>query len=87
MAKKKIVKKEVYLKFVCPVCGEKAIECLMDGPHSCVVNDISEDGIIDYGTITSEGELSKFQCLTCGFTIPVSTDEDLADWLKEHCKQ
>lgn len=81
MSKKKVKS----LQFTCPECGEHVLECCMDGPHSCVVNEVMSDGSIDWGSYTSEGELCYYGRNACGCQI-ASSDESLVKWLKEHSK-
>ena len=86
------------LKFKCPKCGKKELEeILVDCVQTTVINAITEDGIVDYDQdrkSTEGGTVENYQCVSCGyilindeFSCTVSTDEDLAIWLKENCEQ
>ena len=61
------------LSFVCPDCGGMRLECVEDGPYSSEVLHIDEDGDFEWGEITANGMVERFQCLNCGTPL---TDND-----------
>ena len=76
-----------FVKFVCPECGDKRIECCMDGPHTCLVDDIHTSGDFNYGDYESTADLDRYQCVACGFVIPENDNVDVAQWCLENCPQ
>ena len=81
------------LEFVCPVCGGDRIEQVLTGGVSFTEVSLYEDPSDDvYGEpIISRADFSCFQCVKCGWGIPITdygasadTEEDaLRRWLQE----
>lgn len=82
------------IKFKCPECGSEKLECCFNGPHTCEITGIDEEGDFEYGGYDSSSEPDRFQCEQCGFVI---TDDDtsamlwdnqeVVEWIKKHCPQ
>ena len=81
------------IKFVCPKCKDTRLECCEDGPYTSRVTSIDEDGDFDYGPIETNGDVTHFQCVHCGYTL---RDEDgrniidnleVVEWCLENCSQ
>ena len=80
------------LKFTCPDCGKHHIEAVLDGSHTCHIEDILKSNFIEYGDIESHGDLERFQCKYCGYVIidengKITDETELVEWIKENCKQ
>ena len=81
------------LKFICPNCGGNKINRIIWESHTTEIKEINEDGICKYDKTVSEAEESNFQCADCSFEIldkynyPIEREEQLAQWIKEHCSQ
>jgi len=84
-----------YYNFVCPKCShDVAVRVLtnvisLEEFHGVHTNNKSSY-TLDYGDLTEnydEAECDSYECEGCGFTIPVSTDEELAKWIIKTCKQ
>lgn len=86
------------IKFKCPKCGcEHLEEVLSNVTQYSIIDVIDDDGAIDYrdkGMSYDGGEVNRYQCNECGFTVgedetngEVNTPEELVKWIKEHCKQ
>jgi len=103
-----VAKKEVYqpfdmvapvpletkgMKFICPSCKGRRLECVQDGVHSSIITELSEEGDFNYGEIQSDdGMVDRFQCVDCGQVIKdgketIQDNWDLVEWIKKHCKQ
>jgi len=80
------------IQFKCPKCGGTRLECIMDGIHSCPVEEIDESGDFEYGSYESEAMVDRWQCLTCGYTLMDGKDniidnEEVVQWCKDNCEQ
>ncbi len=81
------------IKFKCPSCECKKLECVMDGTHSCEVIEIDVDGDHCYGEITSSAEVDRWQCFNCGYVLKDENNEnvndnlDVVEWCKKNCLQ
>ena len=81
------------LKFVCPDCGGTILESVQDGIHVSRVLNIDPDGNFDFGDISSEADMDRYQCENCGFTLedsegdPIINNEDVVEWVKCQCNQ
>jgi predicted RNA-binding Zn-ribbon protein involved in translation (DUF1610 family) len=87
------------LKFKCPKCGKKVLEEVMvEVTQSSSISAIEDDNgvvFLDYeNTSTDGGEVDRYQCMECGYILKnkkyhcdISTPEELAEWLKDNCKQ
>lgn len=88
-----MAEEEKPLKFKCPKCNRHRLECCEDGPYVSEVLVIDKEGDFDYGEISASGEVVRFQCLGCGFTLKDSSGENITDneevveWIEEHCSQ
>ncbi len=81
------------LEFICPHCNGRRLECCEDGPYSSEILNIDEEGDFDYGKIDASGQVERYQCLTCGYTLefdspefgknPVTDNEEVVEWIKE----
>jgi len=79
----------VKIKFCCPKCGCKVIEEVM--ANVTVASDIQDETLYDgrylelgYGEQTNDGgEVDRYQCKNCGYTIAV-TNRDLFAFLCQH---
>ncbi len=81
------------LKFICPDCGDHRLECCEDGSYNSPVLNIDEDGHFDYGEIDASGEVIRFQCLNCGYTLSnkvegwpddiITDEEEVVEWIRE----
>jgi len=90
-------KKDILLKFKCPKCGHTELEEVMtDCILTSVIGVIDGEGAVDYDDkriTTTDGEVHHYQCVACGFIlsdnndVDVNNNEELAEWLKENCKQ
>jgi len=78
--------KKNQFKFKCPKCKHNQIEeVVTDAIKYSIIKNISLAGVTEYGKVhCEEGFLSYYQCAKCGNTIPASSPEDLAEWLKEN---
>lgn len=83
------------VKFVCPDCKGTQLECCEDGPYVSDVLNIDEEGDFDYGEISASGDVTRYQCSGCGYTLianegfgeyPVTEQEDVVEWCKKNCK-
>ena len=79
------------LKFDCPSCSGHIIEACQDGYHVSRVTCIDEEGDHEYGELTSEGEVTRWQCEGCGYVLQnqfedITDNVEVAEWIKEHCK-
>jgi predicted RNA-binding Zn-ribbon protein involved in translation (DUF1610 family) len=77
------------MKFKCSSCGHDRLECCQEGYHLSPILCIDESGDFDYGNLESHGDVTRFQCEACGFTlkkhnIDISNNEEVVEWLKEH---
>jgi hypothetical protein len=85
------------LKFTCPKCKNNRIECVQDGSHRSEVLDIDKQGDFDYGEIESNGEVERYQCSLCGYTLcedignsgsfAIRDEQSVVEWIKENCPQ
>ena len=81
------------LIFTCPSCQSHRLECCEDGPYSSEVVNIDEEGDFDYGEIEGSGNVSRFQCLNCGYILEEENDyapetnEGVVQWILGHCEQ
>jgi len=81
------------LKFKCPKCSSNRLECCEDGPYVSEVLVIDKDGDFEWGEINASGDVVRFQCLQCGFTLkdnfgePLINHEEVVKWIEEHCPQ
>ncbi len=86
------------IKFKCPNCGGKRLECCMDGPHVCPITEIDEEGDFLYGEYDSSSEPDRFQCLICGFVLEnkaegefsaytITENKEVVEWCKKNCSQ
>lgn len=85
------------LKFKCPNCGKTELEEILINVTQCsVVSAVDENGAIEYypdRVSTEDGEVYQYQCFGCGYVLrtksdyTVTTEEELAEWLKENCEQ
>ena len=85
------------LKFVCPSCGGNRLECVQDGSHTSEVVNIDPDGDFEYDAIQSTGDVDRWQCLKCGYTLVDGDDNpaddaiidqmDIIEWIKKNCSQ
>lgn len=80
------------LKFICPECGSKILECVENGTFTSVIKNISDDGDFDYAPIlANESDVQFFQCTYCNFIVmddngeKITNNEDLIKWIKENC--
>jgi predicted RNA-binding Zn-ribbon protein involved in translation (DUF1610 family) len=88
------------VKFVCPDCGHKRIEAVMDGHHTTIIEGMFDSGSIEYGETQAEGDLQRFICVGCGRQIvdddgvrsiedqdPITDEDELVEWCKKNCEQ
>jgi predicted RNA-binding Zn-ribbon protein involved in translation (DUF1610 family) len=70
--------------FECPQCGDNRIEEVLSGVTQAteVVNIIEKLKCLEYGTMSTDGgDFVYFQCLNCGWKLPVADVDDLCDYL------
>ena len=81
--------------FTCPKCSGKRIDEIARVTQTTGIKDISESGEIEYGDICcGEGKFSGYQCSTCGWVIPDTTDgpellialENIEEDRKQRCR-
>ena len=78
------------LKFKCPKCNHNQLEEVMiDVVQSSTIDNIDEEGYVDYEHTSSEGgEVDRYQCAKCGYVLKneiggkIDTPEELVEWLK-----
>ena len=80
------------IKFICPDCGDKRLECCLDGPHICPITEIDEGGDFEYGEYESTADVDRFQCLNCGHVLkdgefPITDNQEVAEWCRKNCQQ
>ncbi len=81
------------LEFTCPDCKDHRLECVEDGPYTSEILNIDAAGDFDYGNINASGEVVRFQCLHCGYTLksgddnPLYDNEEVVFWIKEQAKK
>ena len=81
---------EKSLKFTCPNCYEKRLECIeTNATVSYVLKDIVEDGNFEYGdTIVQESEIDRYECVDCGYVLKdefgdkLNENTEVVDWIK-----
>lgn len=76
-------------EFKCPKCGHFVVEEVMgDVTVASEVVDVDEDGDVSYGEQTNEdGEVVRYQCAECGWTLPVDDGQELYEFLKNQKKE
>ena len=67
--------------FVCPECGNTSLECVEFGNYCSEVTVVNEEGDFEYGPISADGDVERFQCCQCGKTIGRAWD-DVVDFIK-----
>lgn len=83
------------LKFVCPKCGGNEILSIENATLIVDVTKIRDNGDFDYGdNQIGDGindSIDHYECADCNFIIDdnesIDDPTDLADWIKENCKQ
>ena len=80
------------IKFTCPDCGHDKLECCMNGPHSCTVTRIDEEGDFEYGPYESTAEVDRWQCQNCGYVLDdenktITDNLKVAEWCEKNCQQ
>ena len=79
------------LIFTCPSCKSHRLECVENGNYTSEVINIADDGDFDYGEITANGMVDRFQCLDCGHVLDtdhtLDDNEEVVEWIKENCPQ
>lgn len=79
-----------YLTFHCPGCDSTRLECCEDGPYASEVNGIHESGDFEYDQISANGDMVRYQCLSCGFILKdvdgnnIIDNEEVVEWIREH---
>lgn len=81
------------LQFTCPNCQGTHLECVMDGSHISKVLNIDPDGDFDYDEIIGNGDVVRWQCVSCGDVLndiadePIIDNLEIVEWVKENCSQ
>lgn len=81
---------EQYLTFHCPSCDSTRLECCEDGPYASEVDSIHISGDFGYGEMTANGDVTRYQCLSCGFILKdkdgnnIIDNEEVVEWIREH---
>jgi len=95
---KQIPDEDNAVKFVCPSCGDNRLEAVLDGSHTTAIVSIFKGGDIEYGEMYSNGDMERFQCVSCGYIITkdddsrtpddqkiITDDYELVEWIEENC--
>jgi len=79
------------VKFICPECQSNTLEEVMSDVFGyATITDIDNDktlndAYLDYGIVTHEGgSVNYYACAHCNFEPPVSSPQELYNWLKEN---
>lgn len=71
------------MKFYCPDCGNDQLECIQVNAVVCTPIDVDDGEVIYKEAEIHDGDVDRYQCRNCGWTIPgVTTDEELLEWIK-----
>ena len=79
------------IKFRCSdeTCGGEVLEEVMvNVTQSANLNEITDDGDIEYGDTSADGGVvDRYQCTRCGKKVPLGDDpqpDDLFAWLRDN---
>jgi len=83
-------KKVIKLKFTCPKCGKHELGSVEQVLMTYPILKINSDGDLDYdidNPTSGDGQVLAYQCMNCGYELPVIDCMAVPEWVAENCPQ